>query len=46
MDKKVNGHEISQKHIFKGKDGFRIILLHGEAVGEAAGSLWGLGEGF
>lgn len=45
-DKKVNGHEISQKHIFKGKDGFRIILLHGEAVGEAAGSLWGLGEGF
>lgn len=29
-DKKVNGHEISWKHIFKGKDGFRIILLHGE----------------
>ena len=45
-DKKVNGHEISWKHIFKGKDGFRIILLHGEAVGEATESLWGLREGF
>lgn len=45
-DKKVNGHEISWKHIFKGKDGFRIILLHGEAAGEAAESLWGLREGF
>ena len=33
-------------HIFKVKDGFRIILLHGEAVGKAVESLWGLGEGF
>lgn len=40
-DKKVNRHEISWKHIFRGKDGFRIILLHGESVGEAAESLWG-----
>lgn len=31
---------------FIGKEGFRIMPLHGEAVEEASESPWGLKEGF